>query len=457
MAHKFEHACLGSSATTGTGPVTEAAAVAGFRSCASAMAVGDTALMHMWEVDAGGNRTGVWEFGLYTQTSAGVFARTEVSRSSSGGAAVSWVNAVNLAISAHVPQSIAPAALSADVNDWNPVDLLLADDIEVTLSATVKLTGIAAKWQGQTVTLRVREDQAQCLWLQHERAGSAANNRLDLPSGRSILLTPGDSIKLRQLRIGATETRWQVVSRSDYLSRVAAGTSGLKVATVVTSSGATTASASGIAVTNTGTATAASVAATNSHTRAGRLDLLVTTAAATAVAGARTTARFLRGASAGVGGFWARWAFGPATGVSLASRRAFWGIRALTGAPTDVDPNTLVDCVGIGYSSAETDNVHLFHNDATGAPTKINLGANFPKPAADRVNWYDFWVFSLPNGGGLIWEAYNYTNNAVAGGVLTADIPAQATLLCWNGYVSVGGTSSVIGLALGDATVSTPI
>jgi hypothetical protein len=204
----------------------------------------------------------------------------------------------------------------------------------------------------------------------------------------------------------------------------------------------------GLSLTATGTATGANVATTNRHTWMKRLDYLVTTASATAVAGWRHGfQQWGRGNAAGLGGFHMVCRWGPATGVSGATNRAFVGLTNATGAPTDVNPSTLTNMIGMGWDSADT-NIQFMHNDAAGSATKINLGASFPRPTADRAVVYEIAMFCAPNGSEIFYEVTNLVTGDVATGSVTTDIPANTTLLCPRGWMSVEGTSSVIGISL---------
>ncbi|MGL4232705.1 MAG: hypothetical protein ACRCWJ_15175 [Casimicrobium sp.] len=203
------------------------------------------------------------------------------------------------------------------------------------------------------------------------------------------------------------------------------------------------------ALTAIGTATAATVAVTNIYTLMRRLEYLVTAAATTAVAGYRYTGQlWCRGALTSKGGFSYMCQWGPATGVTTATARAFVGMRNLTSAHTDVEPSTQVNIIGMGWDAADT-NIQIMHNDAAGAATKVDLGASFPVPAADRTKMYELALTASPYATGKVgWRVEDLGTGAVATGSITTDLPAAATLLAPSGYCSVGGTSSVVGLAL---------
>jgi hypothetical protein len=202
------------------------------------------------------------------------------------------------------------------------------------------------------------------------------------------------------------------------------------------------------ALTATGTATAASNATTNSYTQQTRLEYLVTVAAATAVAGWRfSTSLWWRGNAAGLGGFRFRCRWGNATGAASTTNRAFTGLANSVSAPTDVEPSSQTNIIGMGWDAADA-NVQIMTNDATGAATKIDLGVNFPVPTVDRTEFYDLELVCDPNAATMVYRVVRGSTGNVATGSIAADLPTNTALLSPRGWMSVGGTSSVIGLAL---------
>ncbi len=202
------------------------------------------------------------------------------------------------------------------------------------------------------------------------------------------------------------------------------------------------------ALTATGTATAAAIALTNMHTKLQGTEYLVTTAATTAVAGWREAANgFWMGNTANDGGFEFICTFGPATGVSTTTDRLFVGMSTSTSAPTDVEPSSLTNMFGVGYDAADA-NLQFMRNDGTGTATKTDLGSNFVVPTADRTDVYKLVMSCPPNSTTITYKITNLTSGNTATGSVNSDIPAVNTLMSGRGYISVGGTSSVIGIAL---------
>lgn len=216
-------------------------------------------------------------------------------------------------------------------------------------------------------------------------------------------------------------------------------------------SASTTTTNIGISPASTGTATAYTPAPATSYSAAiRRVDYLVTTAATTAVAGLRSGVLVYRGTASNAG-WLGRMIGGPATGPSTTSgtARFFMGLRASTSAPTDVNPSTLVNMFGVGYDAADTQ-LQIMTNDATGTATKTALGANFPKPTADRSVMYDLVFQADPGSSSISYTVTELVSGATASGSVSTDLPAVNTMLVALLYSSVGGTSSVVGCSVVD-------
>jgi hypothetical protein len=160
------------------------------------------------------------------------------------------------------------------------------------------------------------------------------------------------------------------------------------------------------------------------------------------------------GTAANRGGFTAIFVWGPSIGVSNATKRAFAGMRPST-APTDVNPSTLTNIVGMGWDSGDT-NVQFIHNDGSGTATKIDLGATFPVPAVDLTTIYRLTLFSPPGTTQSVgYEVENLDTGEKATGVVTTNLPTTSIALAQTVQASVGGTSSVVGVAISQIYVET--
>ncbi len=213
-----------------------------------------------------------------------------------------------------------------------------------------------------------------------------------------------------------------------------------------------------IALSGVGTLTSVAPTVTSLFTLIPKVEFLVTTAAAAAIAGWRVTAgggRYLRvGKDANApGGFLVRTLWGPSTGVATATNRCFVGLSDANAAPTDVEPSVRLNIVGMGWDAADA-NIQIMSNDGTGAATKIDLGASFPVPTTDRTSVYEVQLYSpnsLTQSVSYRVLRYNTTDKTIAAeasGTVTTDLPGVTALLAPFGAYSAGGTSSVIGLGL---------
>jgi len=212
--------------------------------------------------------------------------------------------------------------------------------------------------------------------------------------------------------------------------------------------GATTLQGRGIILTATGTTTASSVVTNaNRITAIPAVEALVTTAATNAVAGFRINALpFRLGQIDGVGLLYLRALVRNATGGATTTTRGFFGLRGSSATPTDVNPSALTNIVGLGWDSGDAE-LSIIHNDASGTASKIHLGSGFPRPTADRSQAWDLQILS-DGQGNVYWAVTSLATGATASGVITTDFPAGNTLLTFLAYISVGGTSSVIGVGL---------
>lgn len=194
--------------------------------------------------------------------------------------------------------------------------------------------------------------------------------------------------------------------------------------------------------TATGAATAAAFANTNRYTRMTRMEVLQAVASTTNVAAYQ---------NADLGwllntGFYVRFQWGLATGVATTTLRAFAGLVASTAAPTDVEPSSLVSMVGMGWDAADT-NVQIMRNDASGTATKIDLGSTFPVPTTDATQVYTLEMISMGSGTGIQYAVTNETTGVLIRGSFATDVPVGTTPLAPQIWASVGGTSSVVGIA----------
>jgi hypothetical protein len=213
--------------------------------------------------------------------------------------------------------------------------------------------------------------------------------------------------------------------------------------------GTATFSVIGSTITATGTGTVAAFTPGSRYGRTNRIESLVTVAAATAVAGIRNSIAGYTcgGEAAGAGGFSTDMVAGPATGVTTATSRFFMGMTGGIAAPTDVEPSTVVNTIGLGYDAADANLQLMVRGAATGA--KIDLGASFPVPTTDRTKLYRLQLYSPPGTTQTVnYKVADLITGAVTSGTVSTNLPATSVVLGNRVWSSVGGTSSVIGTTL---------
>jgi hypothetical protein len=215
--------------------------------------------------------------------------------------------------------------------------------------------------------------------------------------------------------------------------------------------GSTTILADGIiAPTVTGTATARTLATTNFATTQRRIGS-VSAATAAALCGFRSAAFVaVRGNAANIGGFKTICQFQCADTVT--ATRQFVGLSSSTAAPTNVEPSTLTNVIGIGHGAADT-NLKLFASGAT-AQAPIDLGANFPINTTTDV--YRLTLSCAPNDTQITWRVARLNTAFSATGSITAAaaLPANTQALAWQMWRTNNATAVAVALDLSVLTLT---
>lgn len=217
----------------------------------------------------------------------------------------------------------------------------------------------------------------------------------------------------------------------------------------------TVVSTSGFALASAGTATAdSSFGYGSKFASVGKVFYRITTASATAIAYVRTNNFCARGASdRSSSGFNVTMRGGPDTGTSNATSRFFMGLKPAAN-PTDVEPSSLANIIGLGWDSADA-NLQIMHNDASGAATKEDLGASWPVPAVNTASIYKLDLLCAPGGSEIFWTVTDIITGATTNGSVTTDLPVATTAIAPHMWHSVGGVSSVVGITAVDIFAET--
>ena len=101
-------------------------------------------------------------------------------------------------------------------------------------------------------------------------------------------------------------------------------------------------------------------------------------------------------------------------------------------------------------------NLQIFHNDATGTATKINLGADF---AANRTGSAatDFFVFELYNPFNSMTVYYKVTslqNSVTVEGSITTNLPSDTTPITMQACRTSGASSNACSFDISQLTLN---
>lgn len=191
-----------------------------------------------------------------------------------------------------------------------------------------------------------------------------------------------------------------------------------------------------------GTATARAVAVTNLLTRMTRLGYVSAGTAAALCDAREAVAKYTVGAGGLLGGFFHCCRFGVSDAATVAGARMFVGLSASTAAPTNVNPSTLLNCIGVGQIDGST-NLHIIWGGAS-ANAPIDLGPLFPANTLS-ADVYELDLFAPSAGGVIHWEVRRLNTGDFAAGSLVTGLPLGTMLL----YHQIWRTNNATALAVG--------
>jgi hypothetical protein len=147
-----------------------------------------------------------------------------------------------------------------------------------------------------------------------------------------------------------------------------------------------------------------------------------------------------RGNAAGLGG----WTF--VTRISLATLQAtgmaFFGLYGSTAAlATTLAMSAVVSCIGIGFQRGTHTRWHLVTNDASGAPTLVDMGASFAIATGGVLT---LMIAASPNAGSVWVRVVDEVSGAVFEQEVTADLPAANQFLAPRLFMNNGATAAAV-------------
>lgn len=397
MAHISEDRILETSTTVGTGNLTLAGAVTGYRTFASVMATTDTCLYAVWGVDGNGSPTGEWEGGIGTYSALNTLTRTTVLESSNAGALVTFSAGTK-----YVSITLL-AAKTGQFDNLGAMTMPLASAEPPTPAS------------GNYLYTRTIADQTV---LKTKRPSGVDSPLQDAIAFNRFVKYQGGPVVITAMGGGA-------------LTAATAGT--------------TVTPAAGTSIRNALPRTQYATAAT-----ANALNALYANNATTL--GLNT----LRGSINGEGGFRLVMRFG--LGATTATNRFFAGLRDVVTVPTNVDPFTSTTPGGIGLvaNGATSANYRIAHNVSGTAPTTIDLGANFPFNNSDLIELVLFCRPFTTTAGNVGYRVRRFTTTGdpafEASGTLSTNLPAGATFL-YPGMWMVNVTASAVNWQVNSITL----
>lgn len=199
--------------------------------------------------------------------------------------------------------------------------------------------------------------------------------------------------------------------------------------------------ANGIPRTAVGTTSTPSIASTNLSTSKRRWRITSAATAASVSEEYAQTNMCWRGNAAGLGGF--TYMAQVSLSTVQADSTGFFGLyNSVAALSTSLTTTGMVDCVGIGFTLGVDTNWQIIHNDSSGSPTKIDLGASFP--VSSTTNVYAVTIFAEPNGSGIVVRVVEEVSGTVHESVLSSDIPAATTFLSVRNYLNNGATAAAV-------------
>ena len=214
--------------------------------------------------------------------------------------------------------------------------------------------------------------------------------------------------------------------------------------------------------TATGTATGRNITTTNLFTRSKRLGY-VSAASASSLAGLRfASAQYTLGASAvpPIGGFYLTWRFGCSDAIPVSGARQFVGLTSSTSAPTNVEPSTLTNSIGIGNGAADS-NLCIYYGGSA-AQTPIDLGVNFPANTLN-TDWYQLILYCACSSQTSVgYKVIRLNTGNETTGVLTASVagtqlPSNMTMLALSGWRSNNASALAVGIDFGAIYIETEV
>lgn len=190
----------------------------------------------------------------------------------------------------------------------------------------------------------------------------------------------------------------------------------------------TTVSLTGFSNATQGTLTARSCAATNFFTQTRRLGFRTSTTAGTSAGTRHGLAQFWRGNAAFRGGFFYVCRFGMSSAATVSTQRTFVGLTATTSAFGNTNPSSLLNLIGIGNDSGDSE-FSIIHNDGSGAATKVALSGGTFDCLSLSTECIEFRLYCAPNTSTVGYSVEILGTSNYTEGTISTDLPANTTFM----------------------------
>lgn len=199
-----------------------------------------------------------------------------------------------------------------------------------------------------------------------------------------------------------------------------------------------------------GTATARNVAITTLASRMKRLGYVSGNPAGNLAGHYQTAAQVSCGSGTGAGsGFFYVCRFIPSSAGVVSGSRLYVGMGSNVAAPTNVDPSTLTNHVGVAQLSTDATQLYLVYGGSS-AQTAIALGAvNFPGNTLSTTA-YELAIFAPGNVANTYYvQVTNLTTEATYTNTLTGIatvVPQSTTLLAHRAWITNNASTGAVGI-----------
>ncbi len=212
----------------------------------------------------------------------------------------------------------------------------------------------------------------------------------------------------------------------------------------------TSVSAIGATASTTGTAAAGILLGAGNAYESVRQIRFNSSATAGNVSHVRATAPYFCIGGSNYGGFYASFIF--AFSSMSATGRGFAGMGDFSATPnaTTTLANT-VNIIGIGQEAGAS-NMSLYHNDASGTATQIDLGASFPGSSGIA---YKLELFAAPGASSIMYRVIKLSNGTTTTGTLSSNLPSGSTMIGPCLFNSNGASATSVWLDVGYITAYT--